>query len=52
MRLTIYGTIALLALGTVLFAAFEWNRQETLGGLSQGGRLLAGWRGIPAHRRL
>lgn len=41
MRLTIYGTIALLALGTVLFAAFEWNRQETLGGLSQGGRLLA-----------
>jgi potassium uptake TrkH family protein len=41
MRLTIYGTIILLALGTLLFAAFEWNRQETLGGLSQGGKLLA-----------
>jgi potassium uptake TrkH family protein len=40
-RLTLYGTIALLALGTVLFAAFEWNRQETLGGFSQGGKVLA-----------
>ena len=40
-RLTVYGTIGLLALGTVLFAAFEWNRQETLGDLSQGGKLLA-----------
>lgn len=40
-RLTIYGTIALLVLGTALFAAFEWNRQETLGGLSLGGKILA-----------
>lgn len=40
-RLTIFGTIALLILGTVLFAAVEWNRQETLGGFSPGGKLLA-----------
>jgi trk system potassium uptake protein TrkH len=40
-RLTVYGTIALLTLGTVLFAAVEWSRQETLGGFSPGGKLLA-----------
>lgn len=40
-RLTVYGTIALLVVGTVLFAVFEWNRQETLGGFSREGKLLA-----------
>lgn len=40
-RLTVYGTLALLTLGTVMFATFEWNRQETLGGFSRGGKLLA-----------
>ncbi|MCV9994015.1 TrkH family potassium uptake protein [Paeniglutamicibacter sp. ZC-3] len=40
-RLTIYGTIALLFLGTLMFAAVEWNRQETLGGFTPGGKLLA-----------
>ncbi|MFP5315779.1 MAG: TrkH family potassium uptake protein [Actinomycetes bacterium] len=40
-RLTVYGTLILLALGTGLFAWFEWDRAETLGPLSTGGRLLA-----------
>jgi trk system potassium uptake protein TrkH len=40
LRLTIYGTLALLVLGFTLFAAFEWNRNETLGGLSLTGKLL------------
>lgn len=40
LRLTIYGTLALLVLGTTLFGAFEWNRSETLGGLSLAGKLL------------
>jgi Trk-type K+ transport system membrane component len=39
-RLTVYGTLLLLAIGTALFAAFEWNRQETLGALTPGGKLL------------
>lgn len=40
-RLTVYGTLALLVMGFALFAAFEWNRPETLGGLSTGGKFLA-----------
>ncbi|MFI7482112.1 TrkH family potassium uptake protein [Kocuria sp. M1R5S2] len=40
-RLTVYGTLVLLVLGFVLFAAFEWERPETLGDLSVGGKLLA-----------
>jgi Trk-type K+ transport system membrane component len=40
LRLTVYGTLLLLTAGTLLFAAFEWNRPETLGGLSFGGKLL------------
>jgi trk system potassium uptake protein TrkH len=40
LRLTIYGTVLLLVLGITLFAAFEWNRDETLGGLSLTGKLL------------
>jgi trk system potassium uptake protein TrkH len=39
-RLTVYGTLMLLAAGFVLFAAFEWNRPETLGPLSPGGKFL------------
>ena len=40
-RLTVYGTLGLLVAGVVLFAVFEWNRPETLGGLTVGGRLVA-----------
>jgi trk system potassium uptake protein TrkH len=40
LRLTIYGTLVLLAAGIALFAAFEWNRDETLGPLSLTGKLL------------
>ncbi|WP_343212700.1 potassium transporter TrkG [Arthrobacter sp. H41] len=40
-RLTIYGTLLLLILGTGLFAWFEWDRAETLGPLSTGGRIVA-----------
>lgn len=39
-RLTVFGTLALLAAGFLLFAAFEWNRPETLGSLSTGGKFL------------
>jgi Trk-type K+ transport system membrane component len=38
--LTVYGTLLLLAAGFVFFAAFEWNRPETLGPLSTGGKFL------------
>lgn len=41
LRLTVYGTLLLLTAGISLFAAFEWNRPETLGPLSFGGKLLA-----------
>ncbi|WP_449372667.1 potassium transporter TrkG [Arthrobacter psychrolactophilus] len=40
-RLTFYGTLALLVLGAGMFAIFEWNRTETLGQLTTGGRWLA-----------
>lgn len=40
MRLTIYGTLLLLVAGTALFAAFEWNRDATLGHLSLTGKIL------------
>lgn len=40
LRLTVYGTLLLLTAGISLFAAFEWNRPETLGPLSIGGKLL------------
>lgn len=45
LRLTIYGTLVLLALGMALFAAFEWNRNETLGHLSFTGKLLGSFAG-------
>jgi trk system potassium uptake protein len=40
-RLTVYGTLLLLAAGFALFGVFEWNRDETLGQMSTGGKLLA-----------
>ncbi|MET4094269.1 trk system potassium uptake protein TrkH [Arthrobacter sp. UYCu712] len=40
LRLTIFGTMLLLAVGFALFGAFEWNRDETLGPMSLGGKLL------------
>ncbi|GAT85523.1 potassium transporter Trk [Paenarthrobacter nicotinovorans] len=40
LRLTVYGSLLLLGAGIVLFAAFEWNRPETLGPLSFTGKLL------------
>jgi trk system potassium uptake protein len=40
LRLTVFGTLALLVLGFATFAAFEWNRPETLGPLSTGGKFL------------
>lgn len=45
LRLTIYGTVLLLAAGTALFAAFEWNRNETLGQLSLTGKILGSFAG-------
>ncbi len=41
LRMTVYGTLLLLVLGFVLFAAFEWDREQTLGPLSVGGKFLA-----------
>jgi potassium uptake TrkH family protein len=41
LRLTVYGSLLLLVAGAVLFAAFEWNREETLAPMSTGGKLLA-----------
>lgn len=40
LRLTVYGTVMLLAVGFAFFAAIEWNRVETLGPLSTGGKIL------------
>lgn len=45
LRLTIYGTLLLLAAGMALFAAFEWNRNETLGQLSLTGKILGSFAG-------
>ncbi|QDG63712.1 TrkH family potassium uptake protein [Pseudarthrobacter sp. NIBRBAC000502771] len=41
LRLTIYGSLVLLTAGAVFFAAFEWNRDQTLGPMPLGGKLLA-----------
>lgn len=40
LRLTIFGYVLLFIAGIVLFGAFEWNRPETLGPLSFGGKIL------------
>jgi potassium uptake TrkH family protein len=45
LRLTIYGTLSLLVTGMALFAAFEWNRNETLGQLSLTGKILGSFAG-------
>jgi potassium uptake TrkH family protein len=45
LRLTIYGTLVLLVAGMALFAAFEWNRNETLGQLSFTGKILGSFAG-------
>ncbi|WP_373461619.1 TrkH family potassium uptake protein [Pseudarthrobacter sp. W1I19] len=45
LRLTIYGTLFLLIAGMALFAAFEWNRNETLGPLSFTGKILGSFAG-------
>jgi trk system potassium uptake protein len=45
LRLTIYGTLLLLVVGMALFAAFEWNRDETLGHLSLTGKVLGSFAG-------
>ncbi|ACL40825.1 H(+)-transporting two-sector ATPase [Pseudarthrobacter chlorophenolicus A6] len=45
LRLTVYGTLFLLAVGMALFAAFEWNRGETLGNLSLTGKLVGSFAG-------
>jgi potassium uptake TrkH family protein len=41
-RLTVYGTLALLAGGTVAFLALEWANSGTLGGLSTWGKVVGG----------
>ena len=42
-RLVLATTAALLVSGTVFVTAMEWNNDDTLGKLSPGGRLLAGF---------
>lgn len=44
-RLTVVGTVILLALGTIGFAAFEWNNPDTLGAMPLGDKLLASFAG-------
>ncbi|HET7782277.1 MAG TPA: potassium transporter TrkG [Arthrobacter sp.] len=45
LRLTVYGTLLLLVAGFALFAAFEWNRSQTLGPLSLTGKILGSFAG-------
>jgi potassium uptake TrkH family protein len=40
-RLTVYGSLLLLSAGGLAFGLFEWDRPETLGIMSPGGKLLA-----------
>lgn len=40
LRVTLLGTLALLAVGFVSFCVFEWGNPGTLGGQSLGGKLL------------
>ncbi len=39
-RLTVYGTLVLLVVGSVIFGIAEWNNPQTLGQLPTGERLL------------
>ncbi|ASN51045.1 TrkH family potassium uptake protein [Sinomonas sp. R1AF57] len=40
-RLTVWGSLTLLVIGTAAFAGLEWDRAETLGGMDSPARLLA-----------
>ena len=42
-KLVLWGTVVLLALGTVYITALEWGNAETLGKLDPWGRILAGF---------
>jgi len=39
-KLTVWGSVGLLAVGALVLGLFEWNRPETLGNLSPGGKAL------------
>lgn len=39
--ITIWGSVVLWVVGTVLFAAFEWDNKSTLGPMGTGGKILA-----------
>ena len=39
-KLTVFGTVVLLAVGFLVFLAFEWRNGHTLGGLPPAGRIL------------
>ncbi len=41
-RLTVYGSVFLLAVGTLAFLALEWSNQGTLGDLSPWGKVVGG----------
>ncbi|KQY64504.1 MULTISPECIES: TrkH family potassium uptake protein [unclassified Nocardioides] len=41
-RLTVYGSVFLLVVGTLAFLALEWTNQGTLGGLSPWGKVVGG----------
>ncbi len=41
-RITVYGSLTLLAVGTVAFMALEWSNPQTLGPLSSWGKTVAG----------
>ena len=41
-RITVYGSLILLAVGTVAFMALEWSNPQTLGPLSPWGKTVAG----------
>ena len=40
-KITVYGTLALLAVGTGLTLLFEWANTGTIGGMESGGKLLS-----------
>ena len=44
-RITVFGTLALLVLGTTAFLAFEWTNPGTIGSLSPWGKAVAGLTG-------
>jgi Trk-type K+ transport system membrane component len=41
-RLTVYGSVLLLVVGIGCFLLFEWTNPGTIGGLTTGGKLVAG----------